>query len=158
LNRFLIGFILTLSAANEFGEVDEYNVPVAVQECLKVGDAKDLELSNRMNPFLLRGDFNGDHRLDYAVLVTQHPSGKQGIAVCLAGRHPPITIGAGRMFAFDGGKQFDDLKYFDAWKIDDDTPDRKPSPIERIHLIAKERGSGLIYWDGKTFRWEQLGI
>jgi len=158
LNRFLIGLILSFFATNQFGEVDEYNVPVAVQDCLKAGDAKDLELSSRLNPFFLRGDFDGDHKLDYAVLVIQHGSAKQGIAVCLAGHHSPMVIGAGRMFAFEGGRQFDDLKYFDAWKIDDDTPDRRPSPIERIHLIAKERGSGLIYWNGKTFRWEQLGI
>jgi len=121
--------------------------------------ANDLALSNRMNPFFLRGDFNGDQKLNYAVLVAQRTSGKQGIAVCLANHHSSIVIGAGRMFAFEAGKQFDDLKSFDARKIDDDTPDTTPatkrSPIERIHLIAKERGSGLIYWDGKIFRWEQ---
>jgi hypothetical protein len=162
MNRFLFGLVLALSTPSLLTKVDEYNVPVAVQECLKSEKTNDLELTDRMNPFFLRGDFDGDHKLDYAVLVIQRTSGKQGIAMCLANDHSPTVIGAGRMFTFEAGRRFDDLKSFDAWKLDDDTPDTtpgtKPSPIERIHLIAKERGSGLIYWDGKTFRWEQLGI
>lgn len=158
MNRLLLALILASLPSKAFAQVDEYNLPVAVQQCLQNEQRNDLELSNRMNPFFLRGDFNGDGRMDFAVLVTQRATGKQGMAICLTGRRSPIVIGAGRPFAFEAGKQFDDLKSFDAWKIDDDTPDRKPSRIERIHLIAKERGSGLIFWDGKSFRWEQLGI
>ena len=158
MGRLFLTVILTLLASALTTEVDEYNVPLAVQRCVNGEKTKDIELSNRFNPFFLRGDFDGDHNMDYAVLVTQRTTGKQGIVICLMGHNSPIVIGAGRMFVFEGGKQFDDLKSFDAWKVDDDTPAPKRASGERIHLIAKERGSGLIYWDGKTFRWEQLGI
>src|SRR5215467_5295302 len=129
MHRLLFSLIFASLAGGTFAQVDEYNLPIAVQHCLQSGQASDLESSDRMNPFFLRGDFNGDGRMDYAVLVTQRTSQKKGIAICLAGRESPIVIGAGRQFTFQGGKQFDDLKSFDAWKIDDDTPDRKPSRI-----------------------------
>lgn len=158
MSRFSFSLILVFWATTAQAQVDEYNLPVALRGCLQNEQRSDLVLSDRMNPFFLRGDFNGDGNLDFAVLVSQRTTGKQGIAVCLAGERAPIVIGAGRAFAFEGGKQFDDLKSFDSWKIDDDSLDRKPARAERIHLIAKERGSGLIYWNGKEFRWKQLGI
>src|SRR5262249_40681465 len=119
--RFFLSLILVFIGATASAQVDEYNLPSAVQQCLNNEQQNDLVLSGRINPFFLRGDFNGDGKMDFAVLVVQRVTGKQGIAICLTGERSPIVIGAGRMFALEGGKQFDDLKSFDAWKIDDDT-------------------------------------
>ena len=54
-------------------EID--NVPFPVSKCLQP-EADRLEISRRMNPFYLRGDFNGDGKLDYVVLVKERKSGK----------------------------------------------------------------------------------
>ena len=100
MHRFLLLLIATAFAISGFAQVDEYNLPAAVQDCLKNKKLSDLELNDRINPFFLRGDFNGDGKMDYAVLVSQRATGKQGIAICLAGQPSPIVIGAGRSFAF----------------------------------------------------------
>ncbi len=153
----LVGMLL-LVAAGQFllGQVDEYNVPDLVRICVEAVKERDFELSSRMNPFYLRGDFDGDHKADYAVLIVQKKTRKGGILVCFGGgRHEPARLGAGTPVALEGGQESDDLTVFDAWNVEE--PDRDYRK-DRIHLIAKEAGSGLFYWDGRRFRWRQLGI
>ena len=55
------------------------NVPDEVNRCLKML-APGFALSARINPFYLRGDFYGDGKASYAVLV--HNSNQQGIMMC----------------------------------------------------------------------------
>jgi hypothetical protein len=109
-----------------------------------------------MNPFYLRGDLDGDRKADFAVLIVQKGTQKEGILVCFGGNlRQPVRLGAGSPLALEGGQSADDLKAFDAWIIEEPGRD---FPRDRIHLVAKELGSGLLYWNGRRFRWKQLGI
>jgi len=135
-------------------EVDAYNVPKVVNSCIAGIQHRDFELSDRMNPFYLRGDFDGDRKEDYAVLIKQISSDKSGILICFGGRRHHVRIGAGTPFVFEG-LQFDNLEYFDAWDIEEPDAD---FPRDRIHLVAKESASGWIYWDGREFKWQQGAI
>ena len=57
--------------------------------------AKEYELSFRINPFYLRGDFNGDGRTDIAVLVKQRLTRKLGIAIISGATAKVTVLGAG---------------------------------------------------------------
>jgi hypothetical protein len=158
--RVLTTAVLFLVSATAYAQtngafVDEYNVPTALQKCMQSKAVSDLQMTNRVNPFFLRGDFDGDGKLDYAVLVTQRTTGKQGIVICVTGRSIPAVISAGRSL---GEPNDDDLRGYDAWKVDDRQQPVVSPPREAILVIAKESASAVIYWDGKQFRWKQLGF
>ena len=115
-------------------------------------------VDRRMNPFYLRGDFNGDSHPDYAVLVEETASGKKGIAVCFGGLPSELhVLAAGTPFAMEGNRKVDDFgQFFDVWSV---VEKGKLSPRgEGIYLQRAEAGGGLILWDGHRFLWEQWGI
>src|ERR1039458_3175657 len=73
------------------------------------------DLSDRINPFYLRGDFDGDGIADYAVLIKQTKTGKKGFAVWLSSTRKVIILGAGEPVQC-GATRSDDLD-FDQWRI-----------------------------------------
>lgn len=155
-----IGIIIasfgTAFAQADDTHVDEYNVPVAIVKCMQSKEVSDLRMSSRINPFFLRGNFDGDGKMDYVVWVTQQKTGKQGFAMCLTGWPNPVVISAGR-FLGPRSPNDDDLKGYNAWKVDDKAPRLVPPDREGIMIIAKEQASALIYWGGKRYVWTQLG-
>ena len=113
-------------------------------------------LSTRINPYFLQGDFNGDGRLDVAVLVEHKRTMQQGIAILHAGSMTAIVVGAGREIG-NGG---DDFSWLDAWSIEARDTRGKTVPALRgdALLVQKlESASGLIYWDGRAYQWRQQG-
>ena len=113
-------------------------------------------LSTRINPYFLQGDFNGDGRLDVAVLVERKATAQQGIAILHAGSTNPIVVGAGREIGNGGA----DFSWLDAWSIEARDTRGKNAPTLRgdALLVQKlESASGLIYWDGTAYRWRQQG-
>jgi hypothetical protein len=113
-------------------------------------------LSTRINPYFLQGDFNGDGRLDVAVLVERKATAQQGIAILHAGSMNPIVVGAGREIGNGGA----DFSWLDAWSIEARDTRGKNAPALRgdALLVQKlESASGLIYWDGTAYRWRQQG-
>ena len=75
------------------------NIPTQLQPAVDARAFKaSFEVGTWLNPFYLRGDFDGDGLADYALLVTRRNDGKKGIAVWLSTKHQsgPTIIGAGR--------------------------------------------------------------
>jgi hypothetical protein len=113
-----------------------------------------------LNPFYLRGDFNGDKIADVAILVKEKQSGKIGIAIVHGASREVFFVGAGR--TINGG---DDFAWMDVWKIYQRSyvgrgpGDRNPLKLRGEALLVEktESASALIYWDGKAYRWYQLG-
>lgn len=137
-------------------------IPEAVQKAITRGAlSKDYELAFRLNPFYLRGDFNGDGKIDVVVLVKQRPTGKLGIAVIDDVNNKVRILGAGTPIG-NGG---DDFEWMDTWQV--------YSKIRAAHaagetgvphlrsdalLVSKsEAASALIYWNGKRYVWLQQG-
>ena len=138
------------------------NIPEAVERAITKGPlAKEYDVSFRMNPFYLRGDFNGDGKIDVAVLLRQRSTGKMGIAIIHGGMDKVTVFGAGVGIG-NGG---DDFEWMDSWQVysrgrvgrgSDETP------IPHFHgealLVGKsEAASALIYWNGKRYVWFQQG-
>ena len=123
--------------------------------------ASTYALSTRMNPYFLQGDFNGDGRLDVAVLIGHKTTAQQGIAVVHAGTPNAIVLGAGREIGNAGA----DFSWLDAWSLYErkaisPSARGKNSPALRgdALLVQKlESASALLYWDGAAYRWHQQG-
>jgi hypothetical protein len=120
--------------------------------------SKKYELSYRMNPFYLRGDFNGDGKIDVAVLIKQRSTGKIGIAI-INGANDKITIvGAGTAIG-NGG---DDFEWMDSWEIYSKDQLASETSVPKLRsdalLVSRsEAASALIYWNGKRYSWRQQG-
>jgi hypothetical protein len=138
---------------------EQQNLPPWAQAIVsEKGFASTYALSTRINPYFLQGDFNGDGRLDLAVLIEKKETAEQGIAILHAGGPGAIVVGAGRAIGNGGA----DFAWLDAWSLyaRQTIPPGKASPVLRgdALLVQKlESASALLYWDGGTYRWRQQG-
>jgi len=139
---------------------DTLQMPQPVKAALK--RMPDVAVSCRLKPTVIEGDFNGDGRPDYAVLVVQKASQKRGFLLTF-GNGRSLIAGAGRPVEY-GVATSADLN-FDQWELYS-----KSKPVEsadhqrllKLHgdavLVSYHEGaSGLFYWDGKRIRWYQQG-
>jgi hypothetical protein len=114
-----------------------------------------------MNPFYLRGDFDGDGTTDIAVLVKQRSTGKVGIAIIHRGWDKTSILGAGVNIG-NGGN---DLEWMDSWQVyskDRAAREGGKTSIPKLHgdalfVTNNDAASALIYWNGKRFVWFQQG-
>ena len=125
------------------------------------GFSENYPLSTRLNPFLVQGDFNGDGRIDLAILVEQKDTRAAGIAIVHAGAGRPIVTGAGTPLGA-GGRDFSWMK---AWQVYSKGPvlqgagPEPPPELRGDALLVKalEAASAVIYWNGSEYRWYQQG-
>jgi hypothetical protein len=134
-------------------------IPELIDRAIATGSlGKQYELSFRVKPLYLRGDFDGDAKVDMAVLVKQHATGKFGIAIINGATNKLIVLGAGTVLG-NGG---DDFEWMDSWEIYSKERVAKGTSTPKIHgdalLVSKsEAASALIYWNGKRYVWLQQG-
>jgi len=123
--------------------------------------AKKYEVAFRLNPFYLRGDFNGDGKIDVAVLVKQRSTAKTGIAIMDGVTNKVTILGAGTAM----GNAGDDLEWMDTWQVYAKTRIASGGDVTNVPhlhgdalLVGKsEAASALIYWNGKRYVWLQQG-
>jgi hypothetical protein len=137
-------------------------VPDPVKKALTKGSAgKEYDLSFRINPSYLEGDFNGDGKMDTAVLVKERATGKLGIAI-VHGTIGKVTILGAGIGVGNGG---DDFGWMDSWQVYSKTRAAHASGETSVPhlrgdalLVEKsEAASALIYWNGKRYVWFQQG-
>ncbi len=146
--------------------VEPENIPQSVSEAIETGHfAQTYKLDGTMNPFYLRGDFDGDGKPDYAFWIKAKTGEATGIAIWMSSRQKFIILGAGVPFMFSGSASSNFGGKNRVWQVygkrrveqgeDGGTP---PTLVgEAIWLGTKGIASGLIYWDGKSFKWYQQG-
>jgi len=118
-------------------------------------------LRSDINPYFIQGDFNGDDRIDTAVLVTEKSTGKKGIAV-VHGPGAIYLLGAGH----DVDDRGDDYSWLDAWYtfprggVEQGMGEDAAPPVlsgDALMVMKTESASALIYWSGTGYRWYQQG-
>jgi hypothetical protein len=117
-------------------------------------DPAQSDLSFRMNPFYLSGDFNGDGKIDIAVLVKQRTTGKLGIAI-VHGATDKVTMRGAGVAIGNGG---DDFEWMGSWRVyskDSVAREAGAGGVPHLHgdalLVSKsEAASALIYWNGSA--------
>ena len=162
LTSYLV-FGTALGASNEKTDsVALPSIPPGVLEALgKAGVAAKFSISTHVNPFYIQGDFNGDRKLDCAILVRNRASGKIGVAIVHMGKGNVSIIGAGTAFGSGG----DDFAWMDAWyayprgKVSQGADEDSPPKLKGDALLMKktESASGLAYWGGTHYKWYQQG-
>ncbi len=152
----------TISRAQE---VDYENVPDELREAIGSGRFSEMYgLDGSINPFYLRGDFDGDGKPDYALRIKSTSTHSIGIAVWLSSLHRFVILGAGIPFKFSGSTATN-LDFLNTWEVYGRKPveqgvEAGPAPRligEAILAGKRESASGLIYWNGKSFSWYQQG-
>lgn len=137
-------------------------MPDTVKRALTNGaTGKKYDLSSRLNPSYLEGDFNGDGKMDTAVLVKERFTGKLGIAIVNVITGKVTILGAGIGIG-NGG---DNFEWMDFWQVYSKTrAEHSASKANIPHirgdalLVEKtEAASALIYWNGKRYAWLQQG-
>lgn len=118
---------------------------------------------DRLNPFYLEEDFNGDQHLDIAIAIREYRSGKLGFVIVHGQTFESFIIGAGVQIK---NIWYDNMNEIDVWKINRNK-ENKPGLIEEedihfnkgplilenpsIQIEKSELGGGQIYWDGKEY-------
>ena len=100
------------------------------------------------NPSHLIGDFNGDGRPDFAVLIHEQKTGKRGIAIVHGGTNQVSILGAGKEI----GNAGDNFDWMDEWRVE-----KRQAKPDALTVGKSESASGMIYWDGKKYKWQQQG-
>ena len=135
--------------------------PDAMQALRTFPGSSRYALRANLNPYFLQGDFNGDGRLDTAVLVKEKATGKDGIAV-VHGPGAIFIVGAGN----DTGGRGDNYDWLDAWyvvpkgRVDQGIGEAGAPPRllgDALMVIKTEAASALVYWTGKHYEWYQQG-
>ena len=126
--------------------------------------ASSYNVDGTMNPFYLRGDFDGDGKPDYAIWVKSKADSKTGIAIWLSSKRDFVVLGAGVPFKAAASVETN-LNFLNTWQVygkrtvergvDSGTPPHLQG--EAILVGKTESASGLIYWDGTHFKWYQQG-
>lgn len=134
------------------------DIPETAKACLQRAGA-GYELNRAISPMYLKGDFDHDGTVDYAVAVVRVR--EAGTAICLSGSPGKVVVlGAGTLF--HGFRNLD----FSAWHLH--RRELKVGPGQGGGAAPKlkgdaflidwlERGSALVYWNGKRFVWYQQG-
>jgi len=146
-------------------QVNLENTPSAIATSFVLGPLSKLyEIDGSINPFYLRGDFDGDGRPDYAVRIRSIQNHKIGIAIWLTSRKNFVILGAGKPFKMND-QEVTDFQGMDTWQVYGKGPvesgvEAAPPPRLRGEAILagkSESASGLIYWNGQNFVWYQQG-
>lgn len=147
-----------------WAQIQWESIPPKLREAFAAKPFGDLyDVSDRINPLYLRGDFDGDGTADYAILVVQIKTKKLGIAVWLSSRHQVVILGAGVPVQY-GADRNDNLD-FDRWRVTGTNAFDKSSSIElpagfhgdAIFVEKTESASGIFYWKSGRFMWLQQG-
>ncbi|WP_276372908.1 hypothetical protein [Chryseolinea sp. H1M3-3] len=144
--------------------VFESNLPAEIEDLYNQEKIKSIySIRTDLNPFYLRGDFDGDKIQDYALGIVERKTEKKGMLIYHAGTKTHYIIGAGKPLS--NGKGRDNYNWMDAWKVYVDKEvemgvgETKKITLkgEAILTIKLESSSGIVYWTGKEYRWYQQG-
>jgi hypothetical protein len=118
------------------------------------------ELACYAEPCFISGDFDGDNKLDTAVLVNVTSNKKRGIAF-LHADGKSIIVGPGNPI----GNGKDDYSWMDFWSLykrkeaPQGASDIPPPKLrgDALSVVKKQSASAIIYWDGSSYQWYQQG-
>jgi hypothetical protein len=163
---FVLGLLLFSwnNSSRPVQQIDEENIPSEILLTVGLGPfAQSYGIDGSMNPFYLRGDFDGDGKADYAIRIKSKSRGEAGIAIWLSSQEKMVILGAGVPFRISG--EATNLDFLNTWQVYAKGAVERGVAVgapprligEAILAGKRESASGLIYWNGKSFVWYQQG-
>lgn len=159
-------FIMIVSSSAYSGDIQEWkqklNVPNWVNNLFREKLLKDrFNYLFEMNPFYLRGDFNGDNQSDIAIWVKEKSSNKVGFLIIHYESKNVFVVGAGSNIG-NGGDNFDWLTNWAVKRknrVSQGGNEGSPPVLsgEAIYVEKAESASAIIYWDRNLYKWYQQG-
>jgi hypothetical protein len=113
----------------------------------------------RMNPFFVAGDFDGDGKTDAAVWVMNKRTKQLGVIVMHRATRSLHILGAGNK-----GERGGDWRGLDQWTVYPKAPlqrsHHEPPPAPKLvgdalWFAKSESASFFVYWDGARYRYYQ---
>ncbi len=136
-----------------YARYTDWNIPSLARKVFNdSGLYNKYEFTYHLNPFYLRGDFNGDSKPDIAILIKETKTKKIGILVIHSDSRHFFILGAGSKIG-NGG---DDFRWLGVWTIRTNI-EEKNQKGEGIYVEKPESAGGLIYWTGDQYVWRQRG-
>lgn len=139
-------------------------LPGSVQACISRKEvAISITLETTTNPYYLRGDFDSDGNVDYAVSVQGRKTKRAGVVLCHASglvtvlgadtvHRPPFSDLAGDQFLSADWcvvSKREAMQHIGKRKIE-------YYPIGEVILMPWDDGVGMVYFDGIAYRWLTL--
>ncbi len=138
----------------------------ALQAFNEVNKQQTYELSDFVNPFYFEEDFNGDGKLDVALLIKNIKTTETGILIIHGSTKDHFIFGAGTntedwpntyswmdVWKIFRGSKTHELTYLDNGDIDGSIEISIAYPS--LEIIKTEAASGLLYWNGNEYKWAQ---
>ncbi|OLE49410.1 MAG: hypothetical protein AUG46_00445 [Acidobacteria bacterium 13_1_20CM_3_58_11] len=145
-------------------QIQVENIPDEVLVDVQTGTfERSYALNGHINPFYLRGDFDGDGKADYAFAVISKKDKTKGIGIWLSSQKRVLVLGAGHPFEYavliTKDMNFDVWKVYGKREVEQGVTKAHPQKLvgEAILVGKSESASGLVYWTGKAFTWYQQG-
>ncbi|RMG04734.1 MAG: hypothetical protein D6735_06400 [Acidobacteria bacterium] len=143
---------------------DNLILPFFVYDCLDQNEevAREIETQLPMihNPYFVRGDFDGDGRVDYAVIVESRKTKQEGLLICFRKKKIRAVL-----LGLDPKKRppFWLLMNWDVQTREEVVKIRNFKgesigirPKAESIVMKGEDWIGVIYWDGRKFRWKEV--
>lgn len=138
--------------------------PDQIFRCLRMPVASGVLVVTEMNPYYLRGDFDGDGTVDYAVAIRGRKTKRNGVLVCSgSGRvfvlgadqpvTPPFSDMPGDNLLAPNWMIYSKAETHELGRWKHNVPDPPPRILGESIAMIWEDGISLIYWDGHGFRW-----
>lgn len=145
---------------------DNMLLPSATEKCLakvEIGEPFEFELS--MNPYYMRGNFDGNNLTDYAIIIAGKNTKKIGLVICKDSK-TPLVFGELAKSKTPLTDMENDNFIASSWDIVTNEEARgwySNVPNENNKKLANAKGEIIeflyeidgvlyIYWDGKAFR------
>jgi hypothetical protein len=133
-------------------------IPTRINACMESPKLKSYKIDQRTNPYYLRGDFDGDEKPDFAVMVTSGNNKTSGLIIC-QGDGRSVVLGAGSRPGFSTMPEDNFLS--SDWEVVTLAEFRELLYDKKVAALAKgevicltwEDGNAYIYWDGERYRW-----
>lgn len=159
--RFIPLFLLLYCCAGLRAEGNSRIVPEAVKRCLERKEIRgQVKLGLKLNPYYLRGDFDGDGNIDLAISIVGAKSSRIGILVCHASGYLEVLRGDSKP-AKAFSDMADDNFISGSWTVlEKSDVTRRLSKAKVKNRVLGEAifmpwddGDGLILWNGVKFQW-----
>lgn len=162
--RFIAFLLMGFFGVELHAEGESRIIPEAVKRCFERKEIRgQVKLGFKINPYYLRGDFDGDGNIDLAISIVGAKSSRIGILVCHASGYVVVLRGDNKPVK-TFSEMADDNFISGNWTVMEKSDvTRRMNKMKAKYRVLGEAifmpwddGDSMILWDGSKFQWVKL--